>query len=316
MNARICGLAGMLGLGLTAAGAAEPIESIELFNARTAPEEAWGWSDARIRDKGDRLVVTEINKRGSLGNVFPEHRFPYHPRAEIHLDCREAPIGAYSFQVMAFAGDTLIGAAEPIKDAASGGRHRFGMAGLALPPETQAVLFKIWVSGAEGASVVLDQLRYTLPVAPADILFDESFDDAGPWTAEHAEIARDGTGVRMTLRDGRAFGNFLIEPLLARRDGAWLLVHTPEVRGGTLTIQLAAFDAGGEYIGSVDALPAVGGGWHGIRLGLVNWPDGAEQFRVKIWLSGAPAASARVDRLLLLDGGATGSGSTSGPTAR
>lgn len=276
-------------------------EEIELFNAQTAPEEAWSWSDARIRKQDNRLVVTEINKQGMVGNVFPENRFPYHPGGVVALDVESVPSGSYTFQVMAFAGATPIFTVEPVKDSTQAGPFEIPLAKLNLPPETQSILFKLWVGNAEGASAVLKNLRYTVPVAPDVVLLDERFASPTDWTASDCVLASATQGVRMSLSEGKSFGNILLNQTLGWDDNAWLLVHAPEVSAGTITLQLAAFNGMGEYLESVDAIHAVGAGWHGIRLGQVAWPQGTLKFQVKLWLGGASESSAVFDRLLLMN---------------
>ena len=290
-------------------------EILELFNARIAPEEAWSWSDARARKRGEQVVITEINKQGNLGNVYPERRFPYHPEAELLVECRDMPKGAYSVQVMGFAGDVPIETIDLIKESAKGGRHIFRLAERGLNPKTQSVLFKVWVGGVEGATVELDELRYTLALPANDIVFDEQFAAPGRWIPEHASIAQGSPGLTLSLQAGHAYGNLLLDALLARDDSSWLLIHAPAVSAGTLTIQVVAFDGQGDYLASVDAIPAVSSGWHGVRLGQLDWPAGAAQFRVKLWLGGSPGARVTIARVLLLKDG-TMAGSTSSPSSR
>ena len=302
----------LLGLAISLESSAE---TLELFNARTAPEEAWSWSDARARKRGDRVIITEINKQGSLGNVFPERRFPYHPGAELQFECRDMTGGAYSLQVMAFAGDTPIGTLDLIKESATGGRHIFRLAERGLDPKTQSILFMVGVGGVVGATVELDELRYMIEFPAENIAFDERFVAPGRWTPEHASLAQGSSGLVLSLQTGHAYGNLLLDSLLARDDASWLLLHAPTVSAGTLTIQVVAFDDQGQYLSSVDAVPAVSAGWHGVRLGQLDWPAGATQFKVKFWLGGSPGANATIARVLLLTDGATAR-STSSPSSR
>ncbi|HMP74988.1 MAG TPA: hypothetical protein PKE12_01710 [Kiritimatiellia bacterium] len=286
-------------LWITAANLASAGE-LELFNARTAPEEGWSWSDARIRKHGNHLQIVEINKQGDVGNVFVEQRFPYHPRGEITLHTREMAQGVHTFQVMGFAGDTPLRAVEPVKDASRAGSHVLRMRDLRLPPETQSVLFKIWVGGAEGAALELEEFRYVLPVDADDILVEERFGPETEWIADDVVGQVDAAGLRLTLAAERSFGSVLINRLMARHDASWLLLHLSAVEAGTITVQFAAFDGSGDYLDSIDAIPAVVGGWHGVRLGDIAWPAGTAHFRVKVWLGGSASANAVLARLLVL----------------
>lgn len=285
---------------MVVSGAAAWATPLELFNAQNLAEADWSWSDARVRKQQATWVITEIHKQDTAGNVFVERRFPVHPDGEIAINVQAVPRGALTFQVLAFAGETPIYTAEPLKNVTRPGRHVLNIRDLGLPSQTQSLLFKLWVSEAEGASAVLDELRYYIPLFPDLLVLDETVGASSAWVATDAQWAVSGSGGHLTLAADKSYGSALFDRWLNRADDQWLLLHAPIVKAGTLTLQLVAFDEAGAYLESVDVVAAFGRGWHGIPLSQVAWPEGAAQFKVKLWLGGTPDAEAVVERVLLL----------------
>lgn len=288
--------------GLMAAGSMAWGEELVLFDAQRAPEEAWSWSDAKIQRRSDQLIVSEINKAGDYGNVFVDTHYPYHPDAVLSVDVRSVLNGSYTIQVLAFQGETHIHTVDPIKNSVSTGSRALPMRDLKLPPETQSVRFKVWVAGAEGAAIALGNLRYSRTIEAEQIVLDEPLKTLTYWEADGTIPELVDGGVRVTLEEGAGFGSLLYEPMRTRRDGGQLMIHAPRVHYGTITIQLVCFDRDHLYLESVDAIRAVGAGWHGVSLGGVKWPDRTAYYKVKIWLGGEPGAEAVIGRLLEIEG--------------
>ncbi len=276
-------------------------EELILFDAQRAAEEAWSWSDAKIQRRGDQLVIVENNKSGDYGNVFVDTHYPYHPDAVLAVDVRSVLNGTYTIQVLAFQGETHIHTVDPIKNSASTGSRALPMRDLKLPPETQSVRFKVWVAGAEGAAIALGNLRYSRMIETDQIVLDEPMKTLTYWEADGTSPELVEGGIRVTLAEGASFGSLLYEPMRARRDDGQLMIHTPRVHYGTITIQLVCFDRDHLYLESVDAIRAVGTGWHGVSLAGVKWPDRTAHYKVKIWLGGEPGAEAKLARLLELE---------------
>jgi hypothetical protein len=276
-------------------------EELELFNALVMPAESWNWADAKIQKKENGLLVTEINKAGDYGSVFVDERFPFHPAAKIKLRVDEVLSGDYTMQVLSFVGNTHIQTLDSVKSSRQTGVQEFEMSGLKLPPESQAVLFKLWVGGAEGASTKLGNLTYSLPVAPDAIVKDDAFASSNEWEAVDVVLNYlPQRGVEVKLAEGKSYGSILYRPLLTRSDDAYLFVHVPGATSGSVTMQVVVLDSAGAYIQSIDVLPAFGAGWRSVRLGQIEWPEGATHFRVKLWVGGTAATEVSFNRLLLL----------------
>lgn len=284
---------------ITAAMATQAAE-LELFNARSIEEDQWTWSDARMEKNDYGLLVTEINKTGDYGNVFVDRRLPYHPAGRVDLDVAQIMSGAFTLQALAFVGDTHIHTAELIKGSTRTGPQSFALDRFEFPPETQSVLFKLWAVETEGASLLLNDLRYVLPIEETGILRDEQVDRAEHWEGSDLIVTPVTTGVRATLVEGKAYGNLLFGPMFPRAETSTLLLNVPEMSYGVLTLQLAAFNSSGEFIEAFDVIKRFGAGWHGIPLDRLAWPDTAAQFRIKLWLEGTAGAEAIIDRVLLL----------------
>ncbi len=275
-------------------------EDLEIFNAQTAPEAGWGWSEARIRKRGDKLIVTEINKTGVVGSVYFDQRFPLLSAGRVVLDVEAVPSGVYTLQVLSFLGSSPLLSDEPVKNSNRPGRFDISVSDLKLPTEAQSILFKLWLGQSEGANMILNNLRYYIPLPPEDVIFDDHFADSAKWSATDSILRPFSSGYEMTLSEGKPYGNILLNHDFASDGHSWLLVHIPKVERGTITVQLVAFDSNGDYSQSIDAIVAVGAGWHGVRTDSIEWPPKVGKFQVKIWLGGDSNCSAEFARLLLI----------------
>jgi hypothetical protein len=103
----------------------------------------------------------------------------------------------------------------------------------------------------------------------------------------------------MQLLEEGSIGSVVFPDQIAKPDGGRLLLPVKDVKSGTLTAQVCAFDANSEYLDSRDIVRQATAGLSG-NLAAVAWPEGAATFQVKVWLGGAPNASAVIQRILVL----------------
>ena len=270
------------------------------FKASEAGEEAWGWDNAKMVKQGTDLIITENDAKLSYGNVYVSDRLAYVPDGVIDLKVSQVLLGKYSVQVLAFQGNTHIHTADIVKATAEPVSKQLPINAIGLPPFTETILLKVWVSDAEGASILLDDLVYSMPLDPARILVDEPFSDATKWTPDKTTLTPTHQGTSLALQPGETFGSILYTTRFQRSEVDRLMLDLAPVKNGVVTVQLACFDAAGKYTESFDLLKDLNGALYAAQMSLAQWPDNSTQFDVKIWLSGQDATQANLRRLLLL----------------
>ena len=129
-------------------------EEWNLFQASSAGADVWSWGGARIKQDGAELVILENNADGDYGDVYVSDRFPRLPGGVIKWQVGRVMAGTYTLQVLAFRGDTVVGSVDLAKDSAGTDMKMAQVDSMNLPPEADQLMFKVWVSGAEGASVI------------------------------------------------------------------------------------------------------------------------------------------------------------------
>ncbi|MBN1270627.1 MAG: hypothetical protein JXB04_13645 [Kiritimatiellae bacterium] len=273
--------------------------SIDIFRASVAGADAWQWGGARIQEKRGAFVITEHNKQADYGDVFVADRLPLFQDASVELDVREVSGGSYSLQVLGFKDDLHLASADVIKNSAETGGQIVSMKSIGFVDEIETVVFKIWVAG-EGASVVIGDLVYVLPLDDEKVISDERFTKVDGWEADGALLSAAREGGILTLAPGRTYGSILLPDRRDKDTGLTLLLDLPKITDGRVTVQLVQFDELGDYLESADILKDVGPGFHSIPLEEVKWHPQAEQYMIKFWLSGTVAAEAVLRRLVLM----------------
>ena len=291
-------LAAVLFAGAFAATAAELL----LFSAADAGADVWSWGHAQIKQQEGSLLVQEKNADGMYGDVYTSDRCSYMSDGLLELDVLRVISGKFTLQVLAFHGESLIQTIDVIKNSVQAGKQTVHLGTIGLPPETDSILFKVWVADAEGAAIELKDLRYTVPFATERVLLDRKIDTSTPCSAEKASWNAGATGGgTLTLNPSETYGAVLFtEPIKKNYQGN-LMVYATSVKGGVLTVQLCALDVNGAFLGSVDVIKRVPGGWHKAALGEVQWPAETDSFQVKIWLEGGEAASATINQFVILN---------------
>ena len=276
-------------------------DELVLFSAATAGADVWSWGQAKITQQPDGLLVKENNNNGAYGDVYTSDRCAYVPEGVIELNVGRVIAGKYTLQVLAFQGESLITSVDVIKNSAQAGKQVVQIGTIGLPAQTDGILFKLWVTDEEGASIELKDLRYTMPVAADGILFDKKIDLSTPCSTEkatwHALSAGGGT---MTLNSNETYGAVLFSDPIKKAYQGTLMIHATGVKGGVLTVQFCALDVNGAYLGSVDVIKRVPGGWQKATLSAVQWPAETDSFQVKVWLEGAEGASATISQFVIL----------------
>ena len=270
------------------------------FKASEAGEEAWGWDNAKMVREGSNLIITETDPKVSYGNVYVSDRLAYVPEGKIEVKISKVLLGKCTVQILAFQGNTHIHTADIIKGAAEPVSKQFPINAIGLPPFTETILIKIWVADAEGASTVLDELTYSMPLDSSRVLLDDNFSDVAKWTPDKTTFTPTHLGSSLTLQPGEGFGSVLYTTRFQRSEVDQLILDLAPVKNGVVTVQLACFDADDQYLESFDLLKDLNGALYAAQLVPARWPDNATQFDIKIWLAGQDGAQANLRRLMLL----------------
>ncbi len=278
-------------------------EDFVLFKASQAGDEAWTWGAARIKAReGGVLRITENSPTNDAGDVVVSDQFPYMPGGKVFFDVGRVTAGNYTLQILCFKGGAYFHTAEPVSHIKSTNQHAFTLGTLGLPADTESIMFKIWVSGAELASIDVNELMFVdnIDLTGADI--DEHFETVERWTPDADKIqvvAEDGAGARLTVKAGAGFGSITMVDAVSIQPGQEILFKVGEAKSARVTLQLNLLDAMGEFIEARDVISNVGPGMHGLRLDGQKWPAGASSIRPKIWISGKDDANALIERLVV-----------------
>ena len=273
------------------------------FKASEAGEEAWGWDNAKMVKEGSNLIITENDPKVSYGNVYVSDRLAYVPEGKIEVKISKVLLGKCTVQILAFQGSTHIHTAEIIKGATEPVSKQFPVNAIGLPPFTETILIKIWVADAEGASTVLDELTYSMPLDPSRVLLNDNFSDTSKWMPDKTTFTPTHSGTDLKLQAGESFGSVLLTTRFQRLEADQLILDLAPVKNGVVTVQLACFDAGNQYLESFDLLKDLNGALYAAQMASARWPDNATQFDIKIWLAGQDGAQANLRRLMLLKPG-------------
>ena len=277
-------------------------EELVLFSAATAGADVWSWGKAQIKQQEGSLLVQEKNPDGMYGDVYTSDRCSYMSDGLLELDVLRVISGKFTLQVLAFHGESLIMTVDAIKNSVQAGKQTVHLGTIGLPAETDGILFKLWVTDEEGASIELKDLRYTVPFATDRILLDRKVDTSTPCSTEKATWTASATsGGTLTLNPAETYGSVLFGETIKKTYQGNLMVYATSVKGGVLTVQLCALDANGAYLGSVDAIKRASGGWQKASLSEVQWPAATDSFQVKIWLEGGEGASATINQFVILN---------------
>ena len=275
-------------------------EDLVLFSAASVGADAWGWGAAKIGVVDGKLKITENNRTDIFGDVYVADKFAYVPDAAVEINVDRVIAGVYTLQVLAFKGDSHVGTFDLVKDCSSAGLQRYKLRSAPLPPDTEMVTFKIWVAGVEGASIVLKDLRYYMPLDPASILSDTVVTTGTVCSTDKALWAATEKGGTITLSAGEAYGAVVFPDAIAKPDKGSLILQLPSVVNGSLTAQIVALNESGSYISSIDAIKRVGPGLRMASLDKLAWPPNTARFQVKVWLEGTEGCSATIKRVLVV----------------
>jgi len=275
-------------------------EELVLLSAATAGADAWSWGQAQITQQDGNLFVREKNNDGMYGDVYTSDRCSYLPEGLLELDVGRVISGKYTLQVLAFQGESLITSIDVIKNSTQAGKQTVRVGTLGLPAQTDGLLFKLWVTDEEGASLELKDLRYTMPFAADQILFDRKIDSATACSTEKAIWQAAPAGGTITLNTNESYGAVLFEDPIKKAYQGTLMIHATAVKNGVLTVQFCALDVNGAYLGAVDVMKRVPGGWQKAVLSTVQWPAETDSFQVKVWLEGSEGASATISQFVIL----------------
>jgi len=278
-------------------------EDLVLFKASEAGDGAWTWGAARIKAKeGGVLRITENSPTNDAGDVLVSDSFPYMPGGKVLFDVGKVTAGNYTLQILCFKGGTYFHTAEPVSHIKSTNQHVFTLGTLGLPADTESIMFKVWVAGAELASIDVNELMFTDHVDLSGADLDDHFKTVERWTPDADKItfvAEEGAGARMTVKMGAGFGAVTMVDAISLQPGQEILFRVGLTDSCRVTLQLNVLDATGEFIEARDVIANVGSGMYGVRLDGQKWPDGASSIRPKIWISGKDDASALVERLIV-----------------
>ena len=298
---RVMKTAALLVVAMVFAALPAVAEEIVFFDAATAGDGVWSWGSARIKAEAGRLVVREANLKDAYGDVYPSDMFPYAPKARLSLDVERIFAGTFTLQVLCFRGPSLLQTIDLIKDSKEARSRVFRMSDVGVPPETQGVMFKLWVANAKGASLVLKDLRYSLEVPGDKLVASVDFRDLSAWTNHAMEVQSTDNGVLLMPTGVEKAGSmWWTRSVEATRTGS-IILHVPQVSKSVTTLQLDVFDRDDQYLGAVNVFENVGSGWHGSPMSVLRWPEGAARYQVKLWAAGGEGSFVGVDRLLIVE---------------
>ena len=296
----------LMGVSLILSAGRAAGEDLTLFKASSAGPDVWAWGDAKLKQEKNGFSIQENGKQGPVGDVYVLDRFSYLPQGVIELDVGRVAAGTYTLQVLAFKENANIGTVDVVKECKVAGKQQFPLGSIKLPAETETISFKIWVGGVKNASILLNDLQYTASIPQEKITYDKKI------TSSTTEIVTDKTswmpsesGGTIALKSNDPsgiIGSALLPDMLKNPKEGTLLLDVPSVRNGNITVQLVAFDDKAAYLNSVDVIKKVGAGWHAVRLDQVQWPEGTDSFKVKIWLGGdaGAVATAALQRVMVV----------------
>lgn len=284
-----------------AGAAVAAAEEITFFRSSVAGQDAWSWAGARAKAQGPDLRIVESNPEADYGDAFVADRFPYLDGGVIRLKVSAVESGTYTLQVLGFKGLLHASTAEAVKDVARAGDHEVRLPAPGLDADTDTIMLKMWVGGAEGAATRVRELSYSAPVKTEAALLDDRFADVGAWQVEADRLAltRGPTGAALQLQGAHTFAPASRAGTFSRRTDAVLLVHVVSAPG-TVTAQLDTFDAAGAYLGAVDVIKDAGAGWHAAVLSRAPWPAAAESYALKLWVGGNAGAVTVIDRVMIV----------------
>ena len=275
-------------------------EELVFFSAATAGADVWSWGQGQITQQEGTLLVREKNNGGSYGDVYTSDRCPYLPEGLLELDVGRVISGKYTLQVLAFQGESLITSIDVIKNSIQAGKQTVHIGAVGLPAQTEGLLFKLWVTDEEGASLELKDLRYTMPFATDRVLLDRKIGITTPCSTEKATWQALSTGGTITLNTNESYGAALFEEPIKKAYEGTLMIHATAVKNGVLTVQFCALDVNGAFLSAVDVIKRVPGGWQKATLSTVQWPAETDSFQVKVWLEGSEGASATINEFVIL----------------
>src|ERR1041385_6490092 len=131
-------------------------EEVRLFQASKAGEEAWVWGGARVKRKGDKLVVTLHDKEKGAGDTYVATRFPYLPNGKIELAVSEVLHGDYTLQVLGFRNNAHVDTAEVVAHSTVPAKKSFLLKDAGLTKAVDEIVLKVWVGGANDAAFVIE----------------------------------------------------------------------------------------------------------------------------------------------------------------
>ncbi|HEY8241794.1 MAG TPA: hypothetical protein VIH35_10125 [Kiritimatiellia bacterium] len=287
----------------TALATAARAEEIVFFEASKAGYQAWSWNSARVSDKTEGMVITESSPTNTAGDAYVSTQFPYIPSGHVVFEVADVAKGDYTLQVLGFRKGTHFMTVTVINHATSPGRHDFHLRTLNMPDDTETILFKVWVAGADAASVVVKELRYANEIDADKVVLDDRFQDAQVWRVDTNQVVfaiAAGKPGKVTVNEGAAFGSVAYDAAFSRDQQEEILLQIPETdKGCVATLQLDVLDEGGAFISAVDVITDVAVGHHVARLDAIKWPEGASSFAPKIWVNGKPGSGVSFDRLLI-----------------
>ncbi len=287
----------LLSIALLGWAAAAGAEEAVLFSAAEAGADAWTWDGAKLEGQGGKLLLSR--DKGEVSAVVLDDRFAYVPDGVVDINVEQVMAGTYTVQVLAFKGSSYLGAADVLKDTAQFGVKVFQLSKLELPAGTETISFKLWVSKQGGSSVLINDLRYYVSVEPGKVVFDKKVDTATAVTADKAKWVAAVGGGNLMLAAGEKEGSVVFPDQIAKPDKGTLILQVAGVKNGTLTAQLCAFDAAGNYLSSVDAIKRATASMS-CALDSLPWPADTATFQIKLWIGGTPEVFATVKRLLVL----------------
>ena len=287
---------GLLGvMGFSVAGWAE---EVTVFSAAEAGPDAWTWEGARLTEEGANLKLAK--DKGESCDVVLADRFTYLPDGVVEFSVDRVVSGTYSIQVLAFKGGDYLGAVDLVKDSMFAGTKTVPLKDLKLPAETRFVTFKLWISKDLGSSVLFKEIRYYVPVVQTSILYDLAVGTTTSGLVDQATWSPGEKGGRLALLPGGSVGSVVFQDKIEKPARGKLLLKASDVKNGTLTVQVCAFDGAGNYLDSVEVINRAISGMSA-DLGSITWPELTETFQVKVWLGGGAGTSAVIQRILILE---------------
>jgi hypothetical protein len=276
-------------------------EDVVFFDSKDAPATAWRATGLGVQRMDTTVLFTENDPAAKGGHAHVTPFMPYVQDADIECKLNGLAGGTCAVQLQFISGEGNALQTVDLFQFKGPGKEKLEKLPDA-PDGTKGVTLKIALTDQDGAKAQLGLLRYAYPLHGRKKLADEDAIKGDVWQIESLEKIPGPGPKTFGLRAGDKTGSILFTPQFpwSANNGSRLFIHLPTVTKGTVTVQVQPLDDGNQALPAVDAIPAVGAGWHTVDLGSLNLDAMTTKLVLKFWLGGEQDAKFSLDRLVVV----------------